>query len=237
MSDIEENASDIDYDYLGNDLSDAEWDLEPEPDEPPQGPRPEATAQQQQEYEAVLAVVECMDRNGIKLDTLLYAWCYGNPLCAAESKAKDAKQPLKSAWRELMQSPLLPIILNNLHTPPHYTGAHPKAASMVLDQWAWNHTVRLSHAELDKLAANERKEELEAENETERLTDFEGLRFTNLMEKITRFTPNLARFLTVLGETKPKARNRRKESSDAILDGIQPSFVSFRTYMHYRMAF
>jgi hypothetical protein len=76
MSGIDENASDIDCNFLDDDLSNAEWDIEPEPDEPPLGPRPEATAQKQRKDEAVLAIAKCMDRNGLKLGTLLYALCY-----------------------------------------------------------------------------------------------------------------------------------------------------------------
>ncbi|CAE6413049.1 unnamed protein product [Rhizoctonia solani] len=123
-----------------------------------------------------------------------------------------------------MKSPLLPKILDKLHTPPKYTGARPKAASKTLDEWAWNHTVRLSRVELDKCAAQERKEELSTENETGHLTDFENLRYTNLMDKTNDFTPNLVRFLRAVGETKPKARNRRKENPGSTLEGIQPSF-------------
>ncbi|EUC55257.1 hypothetical protein RSOL_105110, partial [Rhizoctonia solani AG-3 Rhs1AP] len=233
MSDIDENAFDIDYDYPENDITDIDWDLEPESDEPPRDPEPEATTQHQKEYEAVLTVVDCINQCGLKLDDFVYALCYGNPLCTAESDAKDAKRPLKNARRELMKSPLLPKILNNLHTPPRYTGARPQAASKALDRWAWNHAVRLSRAELDQLAANERKEESTAENETERLTDFEGLRFTNLNDKTTQYTPNLVRFLTAVGETKPKARNRRREDPDMVLDNIQPSFVGLFIYMPY----
>ncbi|CUA68570.1 Callose synthase 2 [Rhizoctonia solani] len=226
MSDIDETTSDIDYEYTDDDITDIDWDLEPESDEPPHNPEPEATTHHREEYEAVLAVVDCMNQHGLKLDTFVYALCYGNPLCTAESDAKDAKRPLKNARRELMKSPLLPKILNNLHTPPHYTGTRPKAASEALDRWAWSHVVRLSRAELDQLAASERKEELEAESETERLTDFEGLRFSNLVEKTTQFTPNLVRFLTAVGETKPNARNRRREDPDMSLGSVQPSFAA-----------
>ncbi|GAB1526591.1 hypothetical protein RhiTH_009759 [Rhizoctonia solani] len=129
-----------------------------------------------------------------------------------------------------MKSPLLPKILDKLHTPPKYTGARPKAASKALDEWAWNHTVRLSRVELDKCAAQERKEELSTENETGHLTDFENLRYTNLMDKTNDFTPNLVRFLRAVGETKPKARNRRKENPGSTLEGIQPSFALFALF-------
>ncbi|EUC64909.1 hypothetical protein RSOL_494340, partial [Rhizoctonia solani AG-3 Rhs1AP] len=115
MSDIDENAFDIDYDYPENDITDIDWDLEPESDEPPRDPEPEATTQHQKEYEAVLTVVDCINQCGLKLDDFVYALCYGNPLCTAESDAKDAKRPLKNARRELMKSPSFQI-LNNLHT-------------------------------------------------------------------------------------------------------------------------
>ncbi|CEL60178.1 hypothetical protein RSOLAG1IB_09416 [Rhizoctonia solani AG-1 IB] len=157
MSDINDSASDIDYDYSSNDNLDVDWDLESEMDEPPKDPEPTATTKHQKEYEAALAIVNCMNQNGLSLDELVYALCYGNPLCTTESEAKDAKRPLKTARRELMKSPLLPKIPDNLHTPPNYSGARPQAATKTLDRWAWNHTVRLSRAEIDRLAStNER---------------------------------------------------------------------------------
>ncbi|KAG8755621.1 hypothetical protein FRC11_005911, partial [Ceratobasidium sp. 423] len=222
MSHINETASDIDYEYPDDENLDAEWDPEPELDKPPRDPEPEATTQHQEQYEAILVVVNLMNEHGLRLDTLVHALCYGNPLCTAESGSKQ--KPLKTARNELMKSPLLPKILNNLHTPPCYMGRHPQAASKALNQWAWNHTIRLSQAELDRLAANEHTDELHAKDPMERLTDFENLRLSNLTEKMTKFTPNLVRFLTAVGETKPQACNRHRTNPDTLFNDIEPSF-------------
>ncbi|KAG8729377.1 hypothetical protein FRC11_008900 [Ceratobasidium sp. 423] len=110
MSHIDETASDIDCEYPDDENLDAEWDPEPKLDEPPRDPKPEATTQHQEQYEAVSAVVKLMNEHGLR---------------------------------------------------------RPQAASKALDQWTWNHTVRLSRAELDRLAANEHADESYAEDPME----------------------------------------------------------------------
>ncbi|KAG8755460.1 hypothetical protein FRC11_006018 [Ceratobasidium sp. 423] len=69
MSHIDEMASGIDYEYPDDENLDAEWDPEPELDEPPRDPEPEATTQHREQYEAVSAVVKMMNEHGLR-----YPW-------------------------------------------------------------------------------------------------------------------------------------------------------------------
>lgn len=158
-----------------------------------------------------------MNQNGLRLDKFVLALCYGNSLCSSDNSA------LKEARRQLMKSPALPTILNNLHTPPSYTGARPEAASKTLDNWVWNHTTKLVCTELDKFAADAQEEYDNVGDENENLTNFNNMNIESLQHKATTFTPCLMHFLTAVGETKNHARTRQKEDPGGAL---QPSFVS-----------
>ncbi|KDN44988.1 hypothetical protein RSAG8_05161, partial [Rhizoctonia solani AG-8 WAC10335] len=154
MADFDNSGYESDFDYHEDDFLEPEWDPEPEPDVLPrvQISQPQASNEQEKEYTAVKRVVECMNQNGLRLDKLVLALCYGNSHCSSDNSA------LKEARLQLMKSPVLPTILNNLHTPPSYNGARPEATSKVLDNWAWNHTTKLARTELDKFAADAREE-------------------------------------------------------------------------------
>ncbi|CAE7104953.1 unnamed protein product [Rhizoctonia solani] len=208
---------DSDFEYPEEDFVEPEWDPEPEPDILPRIPPSQPSDAQKREHAAIEEVVECMNRNGIRFDTLVYALCYGNPLCSSDNGK------LKVARNQLMKSSKLPTILDHLHTPPSYTGARPEAASKTLDEWSWKHVTKLSRIELDHFAVDARKEFEKCDDEIEDLTNFDNLNFDALKSKALLFTPNLLQFLTNIGETKTHARNRRRENSEA---GLEPSFAS-----------
>ena len=138
MADIDWSNNESDFEYLEADFVELEWDPEPEPDVLPQASQPRASDMHKQERNAIEEVVECMNHNGLRLDMLVHALCYGNPLCSSDNGK------LKAARNQLMKSPKLSTILNNLHTPPSYTGSHPEATSMTLNEWAWNHVMKLA---------------------------------------------------------------------------------------------
>ncbi|KAG8786415.1 hypothetical protein FRC12_016623 [Ceratobasidium sp. 428] len=97
------------YDYP-NDEVPAEWDTEPEPNIVPNPDVQGAATNEIAEYEAVKAVVACIDQRGLKLDTFLDALLWGNGKCVSDLGLRDTR-------RELTRSSRLPAILDHLHTP------------------------------------------------------------------------------------------------------------------------
>ncbi|KAF8669454.1 hypothetical protein RHS04_08862, partial [Rhizoctonia solani] len=205
-----------DFDYTEEDFAEPEWDPKPKPDVLPRVPASQALDTHRQEHAAIEEVVECMSRNLIRLDTLVFAICYGNPLCSLDNGK------LKAERNQLMKSSKLPTILDHLHTPPSYTGSRPEAALKTLDEWAWKHVAKLSRVELDQFATDSRKESEKCNNEVEDLTNLENLSFEAIRGKASAFTPRPLQFLTNISETKNHARTRIRENPNSVLE---PSFL------------
>ncbi|KAG9085583.1 hypothetical protein FS749_004313 [Ceratobasidium sp. UAMH 11750] len=185
-----------DVDYPVEDIL-ADWDLEPEPELLPNPDVPRVPTDEEAEYGAVEAVVQCLSGHGLKLDQFLYALCWGNRKCVGNLEMREAR-------RQLVQSPRLLVILDHLHTPINYTGERPRAAAAALNQWAWRHATQLARAELDCLTFDAQTND--TESDLANIPDIDGIKFKALSSKATRLTLNLVRFLTLIGESKSQAR-------------------------------
>ncbi|KAG8694290.1 hypothetical protein FRC08_008582 [Ceratobasidium sp. 394] len=199
-----------DVDYPEEDIP-ADWDLEPEPELLPNPDVPRVPTNEEAEYGAVKAVIQCLRSHGLKLDEFLDALCWGNPQCVGDLEMREVRH-------QLVRSPRLPSILDQLHTPINYTGKRPQAAAAVLNQWAWRHAMQLARAELDCLTLDAQTDN--AESDLANIPDVESIKFKALSGKATHLTPNLVRFLTLIGESKSQARARRHSGAEDVV----PSF-------------
>lgn len=212
MADIDEidieNLSDASEPFI-----DEDWDLEPEDlPNPPRDNIPPSDAKSEARYQAIRKVCECLSNQKLDLDVFLHGLCYGNDKAVADTLTKKCR-------RQLMTSALLPEILDNLHTPPRYSGTRPKAASATLDCWAWKHVIRQARGELQEFA----QEAQQNDTGTYGDLDLEDLGIDKLTAKVKTYTPQLSRFLTLVGETKARVRSRKDQSD--FDDNIEPSFV------------
>ncbi|EUC60284.1 hypothetical protein RSOL_335380, partial [Rhizoctonia solani AG-3 Rhs1AP] len=98
MSESDSSEYDSDLEYPEEDFAEPEWDPKPEPGVLPGVPPSQTSDVHRQEYAVIEKVMECINKNGIRLDTLVYALCYENPLCSSDNGK------LKAARNQLMKS-------------------------------------------------------------------------------------------------------------------------------------
>lgn len=214
MADIDEfemdNLSDTSEPFI-----DEDWDLEPEDLPNPASHNTSASeGNAEAQYQSIRKVCECLRDQKLDLGVFLHGLCYGNDKSVGDTLIKECR-------RQLMSSPLLSEILDNLHTPPRYSGARPKAASATLDRWAWKHIIRQARGEIHELAKDARQND----TGTYGALDLDDLNIEDLKSRAIKHTPRLLRFLTLVGETKARARSR---TAGIDIDGnIEPSFVSY----------
>ncbi|KAG8696910.1 hypothetical protein FRC08_006849 [Ceratobasidium sp. 394] len=209
---------DIDYDRLSDASGDfvaEDWDLESEAEaEPyPNEPVPNDDAAEAL-HRSILTVVRCLEDQNLRLDEFLVGLCYGNKPSIEHSATKRCRN-------QLMSSPRLPTILDNLHTPSHYTGALPKAARSTLDRWAWRLVVRQARKELNAFARNARQRDPGVYDSV----DLENMGIDALTAQAHTHAPQLTRFLTLVGETKADADSRMDSDPDGVLE-VDPSFAA-----------
>ncbi|KAG8786413.1 hypothetical protein FRC12_016621 [Ceratobasidium sp. 428] len=108
----------------------------------------------------------------------------------------------------------------------------PQAATATINRWAWRHVTQLSRAELDSLALDAKLND--PGSDLDNIPDVENIKFEALSDQTTRLTPNLVRFLTLVGETKPRARARRRAGAFGA-ETVVPSFAAVMNV--YSLAF
>jgi ribosomal protein S24E len=191
------------------------WDLGPEPlADLPDPAGAHADLSNQGRFESIFAVADLLKTLGLRLDDFLHDLCYGNSEAVSNPITKECQ-------RQLMSSTLLPSILNNLHTPPRYTGARPMAASVILGTWTREHATCLARKEIDIFALEARKKDTGTYSPP-KLKDITTKAFT---KSVACFAPCLTTFLTRVGEKKAKGRAHIQQDPKG-LTLVEPSYVS-----------
>ncbi|KAG8727056.1 hypothetical protein FRC10_006479, partial [Ceratobasidium sp. 414] len=180
MADFDPFDLDDVYDYFDDDDVGVDWDLKSEPELLPNPPEPQVLTDDETEFKAVLAVVQCLNENNIKMDQFLDALCWGNKKCVGNPTIKEAR-------RQLVQSKQLMTILDHMHTPINYTGERPKAAATTLNRWAWRHVTQLARHELNEMAMDARVNQ--ADEDIVNFPDHDYIKFNALRERTSLLTP------------------------------------------------
>ncbi|KAG8688361.1 hypothetical protein FRC08_011475 [Ceratobasidium sp. 394] len=211
------------YEYPDDEDIGSEDDLEPEPEHLPNPAEPRVPTDNELEFKAVRAVVDCLNSNNIKMDQFLDALCWGNRKCVGDSVIKEAR-------RQLIQSKRLTTILDHMHTPINYTGERPKAAAATLNRWAWRHTTQLARHELHQMATDAATR---ADEETSNFLDHNYIKFDALKDRTSDLTPGLVRFLTLVSLPKSRAHAHLNQASTGV-DDIEPSFAAKHLSLYFR---
>ncbi|KAG8770018.1 hypothetical protein FRC12_004567 [Ceratobasidium sp. 428] len=122
---LESNSGDVGAKFVEEDL-----DFESKPASTPSNKASSLLTK----FQTILDICMCLWHHVMKIDAFLLGLCYRNERSVTDTTMKKYRG-------QLMGSHLLPRILNNLHTPPNYTGSCPKAAQAKLENWAWEHVI------------------------------------------------------------------------------------------------
>ncbi|KAF8597051.1 hypothetical protein BDV93DRAFT_569883 [Ceratobasidium sp. AG-I] len=149
-----------------------------------------------------------MHKLGFTLASLLDHICYGNELGRSASA-------LKKARRDLRRSPLLPRILDHLHTTPRtqHKGKNALGAVEPLETWALTTSTRIFRKELLDFSTAMGCDLSDIVNEE----SLKNLTFQSILDEVEAHAPRLFNVLLEICRGRRQEGNRRSEKDSCVV--------------------